>query len=588
MGVALSGNSEQSLASGEQSLSLPTEGNEIFPGSRHLWWVAGLVIVAVLVRLIFLGYPDLIDPSESRFATSAQQMVASGNYITPMIHSAEGWRPYWAKPPLHLWLTAASLRTFGTTTAAARLPGFFSVVLCSLIAAALGAVLISRSVGLLSALVYLSFTGVFLGSAVSLTDPTLALCVSAAYGATFFAIFREESGPRRVWWFRLAFAALGLGFLVKGPVAVVLFAVGVGLWLLGSRRWSLVLEVPWRSGLAIWVGCWMPWYIAAEIATPGFLRYFFLQENLLRFVSSSESGLRYGTLHTHTRGMIWVMLCGVAFPWSLIAVGRLWGRERAQGAFETVRRDSRVLFLVCWGVSAPLFFTAARQVLPTYTYAGLPPLAILMAMGLAAVIDSRGARHLQSPGVARVAGLLGTICLLGGMCGIFQRFLSNGGSIRVSLFAVILGVFVVCAANRYRHSSAAVLVPLAIFALIAAYSGVIAGVAGWVSERRSTAAILAAARFDDDQRQMVKPIAVLFSAPHSILFYGTGLHDGNADGSELPVISMGGDLTQAITAGAKRFIIKEADIKRLSAEERSRLIQQATRGQWHLFGLAAG
>jgi 4-amino-4-deoxy-L-arabinose transferase-like glycosyltransferase len=447
---------------------------------------------------------------------------------------------------------------------------------------------VSRSVGLLSILVYLSFTGVFLGSAVSLTDPTLALCVSAAYGATFFAIFLEDSGPRREWWFRLAFAALGLGFLVKGPVAVVLFGVGIGLWLLGSRRWSLVREVPWRSGLAIWGVCWLPWYVTAEIATPGFLRYFFLQENLLRFVSSSESGLRYGTLHTHSRGMIWVMLFGVAFPWSLIGIGRLWSRERAARACEVVKRDPRVLFLLCWGVSSPLFFTAARQVLPTYTYSSLPPLAVLMALGLAAVIDSRESRQRRSPGIARVAGLLGTICLLGGVWGLFEGVLWQAGNKSLGLFAVILGMFVVLAANRYRHSSATVVVPLAIFGLIAAYGGVLAGVAGMVSEHRSTAAIIEAARLDDEQRSEAKPLAVLFSAPHSILFYGAGGDDEHRKRSALPVISMGLNLSQAMAAGATRFIVKETDLSRISAEERSRLIKQATRGQWHLFGLAAG
>jgi hypothetical protein len=106
MGLALSGNSGQTPTSGEEPLStlkgptgaFSTADSELFPGPRHLWWVAGLISVAILVRLIFLGYPDLIDPSESRFATSAQQMVASGNYVTPMIHSAEGHVAYGGKP----------------------------------------------------------------------------------------------------------------------------------------------------------------------------------------------------------------------------------------------------------------------------------------------------------------------------------------------------------------------------------------------------------------------------------------------------------------------------------------------------------
>lgn len=561
-------------SSDDQCTDLTSPITREFLQPRERWWVAGMIVVAIAIRCILLGYPTLVDPSETRFATSAQQMLETGNFVTPKIHTAQGWESYWAKPPLHMWLTAVSVKLFGYTTAAARLPGFLSILLSTAMVAAVGVTLGSRSLGLLAALVYLSCGGVFLFSAVSLTDPTLALWVSGAFFATFMALFAETKPERRDWWYRGAFVALGLGFLTKGPVAVVLFGMGAGLWLLVTGQWAQLRKVPWRSGLALFGACWIPWYLAAEIATPGFLRYFFVQENFLRFVSSDESGVRYGTLHTQPRGMIWAMFAAVALPWSVIAIGRLATGRRWREALQIARRNHQILFLVCWAAASPMFFSAARQVLPTYTFSALPAVAVLCALGLASFIEGRTARGVRSPGIARVAGLCGTCGLAGGMYGLAFSDLTTGGCAVVIAF----GVFVVLAANRFRQSRAAVLVPVAMMGLVALYGGVVAGLSGDVSSRRSAKAILEAVRDDGaGQSSNGGAIAVLYGAPHSAIYYRPTIVP------ELPLVSMGGDLASARAAGADRFLIKEGDLAHVSAEELAHLDLRATRGKWRYY-----
>lgn len=541
---------------------------------RERWWVGGLILGIILVRFILLGVPALIDPSETRFATSAQQMIEAKNFVTPKIHTSQGWENYWAKPPLHMWLTAASFKLFGYTAAGARFPGFVSIVMCATMVGALGVMLCSWSVGLLGVLAYLSCGGVFLFSAVSLTDPTLALWISSAFFATFVALFGVTTERARDWWFRGAFLGLGLGFLTKGPVAVVIFGVGGTLWLALSGQWSRLKSVPWRSGLALFLGCWLPWYLAAETATPGFLRYFFVQENFLRFVSSDESGVRYGTLHTQPRGMIWLMFGAVALPWSVIGLGRLLTDGRWRGAVTFVRRDERVLFLVCWATAAPLFFTAARQVLPTYTFSALPAVAVITALGIASLIEGRGLRHARSPGVARLAGLTGTIGLLGGFYGLIGQEGYTSGCVAV----ISLGAFAVLAANRYRQSQAAIIVPIGILGIVALYGGIAVGVTAYSSTNRSTKPILEAVR-DDSTAQSSKEaaLAILYASPHSVIFYQSTIIP------TLTVVSMGSDLSQARAAGATRFLITESNIARLSSEELATLELRASRGKWRYY-----
>jgi 4-amino-4-deoxy-L-arabinose transferase-like glycosyltransferase len=77
------------------------------------------VAAAIAARFVLLGALPLIDPTESRYAEIARQMVAHGDWVTPWL--APGV-PFWGKPPFSFWMSAASFRLFGINDFAARLP----------------------------------------------------------------------------------------------------------------------------------------------------------------------------------------------------------------------------------------------------------------------------------------------------------------------------------------------------------------------------------------------------------------------------------------------------------------------------------
>ena len=80
------------------------------------------------LRLITLNYPDLIDPTESRYAYVAQEMFLTGDWIVPKLPKADGIEPYLGKPPLHFWLTAIGFSVFkyaSVGSAATKLPRTF-------------------------------------------------------------------------------------------------------------------------------------------------------------------------------------------------------------------------------------------------------------------------------------------------------------------------------------------------------------------------------------------------------------------------------------------------------------------------------
>lgn len=95
------------------------------------------------------------------------------------------------------------------------------------------------------------------------------------------------------------FVGAGLGILTKGPLALVVVGGIVTLWILLSykKRISSLSKFPWISGTILMLVIAIPWYIVAEIKTPGFLYYFIIGENLGRFLDVGWHGDKYGYVH---------------------------------------------------------------------------------------------------------------------------------------------------------------------------------------------------------------------------------------------------------------------------------------------------
>ena len=75
------------------------------PPARRDWLVAG---AAALLWLGFtLGLRRLALPDEGRYVGVAWEMLRSGNWLVPTLDGL----PFFHKPPLFYWLTAASLAT---------------------------------------------------------------------------------------------------------------------------------------------------------------------------------------------------------------------------------------------------------------------------------------------------------------------------------------------------------------------------------------------------------------------------------------------------------------------------------------------
>lgn len=363
--------------------------------SRMLWWSAA---VALLIRLLMMGAYPVAETTEARYAEIARKMLELGDWITPWYDYGV---PFWAKPPLPTWLSASSMGLLGANEFAARLPHFLAGLLVLWLLwdwlrrrspreAQFATVLLTGA-----ALFYVSAGAV-------MTDMTFAVGLLLAMRG-FWQGLHGEPARRKQEGYAL-FIGLAIGLLAKGPIALVLAGLPLVGWMLLSHDWrSVWRNLPWLGGTALMLALTLPWYVAAELKTPGFLDYFLVGEHWQRFTVAGWTGDRYGHAHAFPRGSIWPFTLEACLPWPLLLPLLAFGRTPAAPA-PTERAWSRYLW--CWALTPALFFTFAGNILWTYALPALPAIAALAAGWLAR--DSRSWRmeRLLACGVLTTAVLL--------------------------------------------------------------------------------------------------------------------------------------------------------------------------------------
>jgi 4-amino-4-deoxy-L-arabinose transferase-like glycosyltransferase len=329
------------------------------------------LLLLLVIRVLMMWYLPLTDTTEARYAEIARKMLETGNWITPLHDYGV---PFWAKPPLSFWLSAASMGLFGVNEWAARLPA----LLLSL--GTLGVLVTvaqrhsGRPMALAAALVLASSLLFFGAAGTVMTDPALLFCVTLSQ----LAFWQALAGRSRVWAY-LFFVGLGFGLLAKGPLALVLCGLPIFFWVLLRNQWkSLWFNLPWIRGSLLMLAIALPWYLLAEQRTPGFLNYFIVGEHISRFLDPGWSGDKYGFAHNTAHGMIWLFALLALLPWTLLAPFWLWAK-RAQLPAVLRDEDGWLLYLLLWTLMTLAFFTLSGNIIFPYPLPMLPGAALLFA-----------------------------------------------------------------------------------------------------------------------------------------------------------------------------------------------------------------
>lgn len=339
---------------------------------------AALATIACVVFLGFLGSVDLWGKREQRASAEAIDTVREGHWLIAQIQS----RPRLEKPPLPRWTIAALMTITGRQDQwIVRLPGALSALGTVALVYGLGRRIGGREVGLAAGLA-LASSGFFIAELRQAgNDGPLAFFATLALYAAWRRL--EPAGPRR--WALVFYAAMGLGFLTKGPVVLMIVALTVVPYLAIRRELRTGLgrlADPW--GMLLFLALALCWPVPVLVSDPR-------AWEVWRLEMAQKTGVT-GVPHSRTRLPLladWPMM---AAPWSVVAAIALalpFVRRKDEGGDDREAR-ARAWFPWAWSVANLAAFSAWSVAKPNYYLPCLPGVAILVGLGWVRL--ARGAR----------------------------------------------------------------------------------------------------------------------------------------------------------------------------------------------------
>lgn len=347
--------------------------NSNFEFNKKFYLKVNYVLLFLLtVRLLAMYFIPLMDSTEARYGEIAREMLISANWVT-LFHDYGS--PFLAKPPLSTWLAAGSMYLFGINELAVRLPSLILSIGTIFLVWFIAKKNKGHLVATFACLILAGCLYFYLNAGAVMTDSALLFCTSLTM-ISFWQCLKSNS--RR--WGYLFFVSLGLGLLAKGPVAIVLPAMPIFIWVLIHQKLRLTItQLPWLTGGLITLAIALPWYILAELHTPGFLNYFIIGEHFNRFYIPAWNGNKYGFSHAKPYGMVWIYALVGFLPWTFCILH--WSiKQRKKLSSVFFQNDQGWLsYLLLWMIIPLIFFTFSKNIIYTYVFPSLPAFALIFA-----------------------------------------------------------------------------------------------------------------------------------------------------------------------------------------------------------------
>jgi 4-amino-4-deoxy-L-arabinose transferase-like glycosyltransferase len=186
----------------------------------------GIIFVSLILFVPFLGDVHLFDWDEINFAEAAREMVLTGNYSVVQID----YKAFFEKPPLFFWMQAMSMHLFGINEFAARFPNVVVGVLSLLLIFNIGKRYYDTKFGLIWVISYVGSILPFFYFKSGIIDPWFNFFIFL--GVYYATRYLDETDSRNKWNLVWSGMAIGLGILTKGPVALLLILLTLGVYFL--------------------------------------------------------------------------------------------------------------------------------------------------------------------------------------------------------------------------------------------------------------------------------------------------------------------------------------------------------------------
>jgi 4-amino-4-deoxy-L-arabinose transferase-like glycosyltransferase len=336
--------------------------------SRERILFLSLLFGTAFLALLRLGALPLTDPDEAVYGQVGKELarLPVSHWLTPLYDG----KPWFDKPPLFYWLSALSMRAFGVSEFAARLPSALMSVVLVGATYALGQRACPQipRVGLWAGFALATNIQFFMLSRAAVTDMTLAACLTVALLALWAWAVTHQAR-----WALLAGLATGMAVLTKGPAFLILIGAQAVFFLCLTRQARRLLSPALWGGFIVSLLVSVPWF-ALMIHQHGqrFIQGFLEANNVTRYLKAE---------HQSTQAF-WFFLpvfLGLFFPWTVAlpaTVRDVWRQVKEE--WHSPSQLSPTIFLALWFVLVFLFFSVSQSKLITYIFPLYPVAAILV------------------------------------------------------------------------------------------------------------------------------------------------------------------------------------------------------------------
>ena len=331
-----------------------------------------IIIIAALFFIPFLGGAHLFDWDEINFAECSREMLKTGDYLRPYID----FKPFWEKPPMFFWMQSVSMHVFGINEFAARLPNAICGIVTLVTLFLCGKKIYDQKFGILWALAYGGslFPDLYFRSGI--IDPWFNLFTFLSL--YFFILYHwQRNGfnndslkKKAIYYVAWSGIFMGLAVLTKGPVALILFLLALGVYFIYNRfkiyfNWGYALLF-----LLIAFAVTFTWYGYETIKDgPWFITEFIKYQYRLLTTHDADQGGFFGYHYV-------VILIG-CFPASILAIPSFF---KTPYSIRT-DKDFKVWMLILFWV-VTLLFTIVQSRIVHYSALAWFPVTFLAAYSL--------------------------------------------------------------------------------------------------------------------------------------------------------------------------------------------------------------
>ncbi|MDR1475682.1 MAG: glycosyltransferase family 39 protein [Holosporales bacterium] len=341
----------------------------------HKKIISTFLIFFVVASMFLMGNSlrPLSSPDEARYTEIPREMLASGDFVTPRLNGVK----YFEKPPLFYWMQACTIKLFGISNWSARLwHAIIGVFGCFCVFLA-GKSLFSGRIGL--------FSAIALASSILYYALAKFVCLDMIFSAfftasllCFMAAFNRAVCSKNLFNALVCggYAFVGLAFLTKGLVSIVLVGIILIFFISITRQWRH-LKLIAHPGILIFLAIALPWHITVAIKNPGFNYQYFVYEHFIRYTTTA-----------HNRYREWwfffpIMAIGL-LPWTGILAS---GIANSLSKLKTI--DRNMLFLLVWFIVPIAFFSCSGSKLIPYVLPSVPAASMIIAIKLDQLVDSK-------------------------------------------------------------------------------------------------------------------------------------------------------------------------------------------------------